>query len=301
MIKQHVLKLLLVLMTLSAAIFAEDQLFFFPYENFNTSARISSTFSGANSDVNAYLESQFPEVGSINVIPVADLAVSNSYKTSIFCPYYDSNYRLIPWFLVNYADDNTIISAMKFYVGHQKPFASGNVIVAALLSVSDSRAFQFLDNSITKYTISSSGVFTLNASLTVDTLADLERVDDTFPTLSSLYLVLPFSLSSAASRVNALIQNLDIEVFGMAYSDVVSNDNLKFSADSFASDLAANCSSLRFLILDRNTTDSVSNISSLSSSCTGLQRVFFTTFTPSLPDNSDITNIFPNKGHFYSF
>ena len=46
MIKQHVLKLLLVLMTLSAAIFAEDQLFFFPYENFNTSARIFSTFSG---------------------------------------------------------------------------------------------------------------------------------------------------------------------------------------------------------------------------------------------------------------
>ena len=301
MIKQYILKLLLVIMTLSSAIFAEDQLFFFPFENFNTSATISSTFSGVNSDVNVYLESQFPEVGSINVIPVADLAVSDSYKTSVFCPYYDSFIRLAPWFLVNYAEDNTIISAMKFYVGHQKPFSNRNVIVSALLSVSDSRAFQFLDNTITKYTISDIGVFTLSSSLTVDTLADLELVDDTFPTLSSLYLVVPFSLSSAESQVNTLIQNLDIEVFGMAYADLDSNDNLKFSANSVASVLASNCSSLRFLILDKDTTDSVSNISLLSSNCTGLQRVFITSFAPFLTDDTDIIDIFPTRGFFYEF
>ncbi len=186
---------------------------------------------------------------------------------------------------------------MKFYAGHQKPIASDNITVATLLSISDARAFQFLDNTITKYTISSSGVFTLNASLTVDTLADLELVDDTFPTLTSLYLILPFSLSSAVSRFDTLIQNLDIEVFGLAYSDVSSADNLRFSVNSFASSLAANCSSLRFLILDRFTNDSVSDIPSISSNCTNLGRVFFTKTIPPTLDSVNVVDLFLDKAY----
>ena len=276
---------------------AEDSFFYFPHKlDLFKTLREPSLYSGSNDIVNTFLEDRFLDIDSISVQPFLDMAISDDYKTTIFFSGGDVD---VFWFVVNYTADNTILSAIRFKPRISKNKGGVSVSLSTLLSISDSRVFYFEDNKITKYLLSDTGIFTLDTSLVVDSSWELALIDDMFPTLTSLYLVLPFSTSTVVSTINNLIANLNLKVFGIAGDDVV------FEADNYVdlnhqSGLTSNCSNLHYLFLDLNTSDQVNKLSQVASACSSIEKVFFLILD--LKDNThnlDVINLFPDKRIFY--
>tara|TARA_B100000427_G_scaffold298359_1_gene279328 strand:+ start:10485 stop:11363 length:879 start_codon:yes stop_codon:yes gene_type:complete len=282
------LKLFFFFLFFSVTISAVETSFFYPFVDFNTTTFTSSSFSGSVIDVNTYLENTFSDLGTVSVRPLVDMAISTAYKTSIF-----SSGSL--YFLVNYSLDNIIISAIKFSPYILKNIGGDNKRLATLLSISGSDLYYFKDNIITHYLISDTGLFTLANSLVVESSWELSLVDDMFPSLSSLYLILPFDVSTVVSEVNSLINNLNLTTFGIAGDDFI------FTFSDFADTLNSHCDDLKVLILGQNPTESYSAALEINSNCSSLSSVFFVQFdymTPNVFFNSDIVELFKYKRHF---
>ena len=276
---------------------AEDSFFYFPHKlDLFKTLREPSLYSGSNDTVNTFLEDRFSDIDSISVQPYLDMAISDDYKTTIF---FSGGYVDVFWFVVNYTSDNTILSAIRFKPRISKNKDGISVILSTLLSISDSRVFYFEDNKITKYLLSDTGIFTLDTSLVVDSSWELSLIDDMFPTLTSLYLVLPFSTSTVVSTINNLIANLNLKVFGIA------GDDGMFEADNYVdlnhqSGLTSNCSNLHYLFLDLNTSDQVNKLSQVASTCSSIEKVFFLILDfNDYSHNMDVINLFPDKRIFY--
>ncbi len=186
------LKLFFFFLFFSVTISAVETSFFYPFVDFNTTTYTPSSFSGSVIDVNTYLENTFSDLGTVSVRHIVDMAISTAYKTSVF-----RSGSLC--FLVNYSLDNIIISAIKFSPYILKNIGDDSKRLVTLLSISGSDLYYFKDNIITHYLISDTGVFTLANSLVVESSWELSLVDDMFPSLSSLYLILPFDVSTAVT------------------------------------------------------------------------------------------------------
>lgn len=282
---------------------ADNSYFYYPFLNFDTVSSRSSSYSGSLTDLNTYLEDKFSL--SVNVRAYASLDVASNYKTTIFSS--NSSY----WFLVNHLDDNTIISAIKFFAGIGKEVInSAGVLyetrIPTLLDMSSSSVFYFEGDRIDKYLVDSDGNFSFDTSLTINSSWELSLIDDTFPELSSLYLVLSFDLASSLVDINSLITNLNLAVFGIA------GDDLMFTVTDFASTLTSgnNCDTLDVVFLGHKLAESTSNASynaasQLNSSCSSLSHVFFISVWN--PDSiyefnqAIINDFFAGKQYFWEF
>ena len=283
------LKLFFFFLFFSVTISAVETSFFYPFVDFNTTTYAPSSFSGSLIDVNTYLENTFSDLGTVSVRPIVDMAISTAYKTSIF-----RSGSLC--FLVNYSSDNTIISAIKFLPYILKNLAGDSKRLVTLLSIPGSDLYYFEDNTITHYLISDTGVFTLANSLVVESSWELSLVDDMFPSLSSLYLILPFDVSTVVSEVNSLISNLNLKTFGVAGDDFI------FTFSDFAATLKSHCNDLKVLFLGENPNESYSAALEINSNCSSLSSVIFLQYphrNPNVDFNNDILHLFESKGFFF--
>ena len=288
------LKLFFFFLFFSVTISAVETSFFYPYVDFNRTQYGFSSFSGSVADVNTYLENTFPELGVVSVKPLVDMNISTAYKTSVFIPEGVGSFS----FIINYSFDNTIISAVKFLPYFSKFYAGYDRYITSLLSFSDSNLYYFKDNVITHYLISSTGVFTLDNTLTIESSWELSLIDDMFPSLSALYLILPFNVSTVVSEVNSLVSNLNLKIFGIA------GDDLVFTFSDFAASLSSHCDRLKFLFLGQSSNENYSAASQINSNCSSLASILFIQYNY-FNDNQDFSfdlfQLFESKVEFFEF